>query len=252
MTRENHEFICKLGLSYFSGECSIQEQEAFKRHLPECQNCQSEMNDMHIVWEAMNVDIDQVEPPKELKKQVLDAVVGTDSVEPEFSRVRKTDFRFRTWMGSTTAAVLVMLVLGIIWNNNFIDKQETAAVIPIEQALSVSAAQIEKLIPLNPVSYYSSSAYGIACIVNNGSNKQFIVYIFDAKETIDDQAYQVWLISDNERRSAGTFRVDGQGVGVLAMPITSEDFAFDGISVSLEPDDRGHQPRGTKMLESEI
>jgi hypothetical protein len=243
------EHPCDLCFDYFFGECSIEEQQAFERHLPDCLECKSELNDLRIAWEAIPVEMERIEPHEDLKKQVMDAVTGIEPSDAENSLNRKSVIQVRKWMGAA-AAVLALLIIGAFWNNTFVEKQ--AAVIPIEKALSVSAAQIEQFIPLNPVSYDLSNAYGIACIVNNGQNKQFIVYVFDAKETIDEQAYQVWLVDENERRSAGTFRVDHTGVGVLAMPIVSDALTFDAISISLEPDDRGSQPRGTKMLESDI
>lgn len=247
--REHHEGICKLCFDYFIKECSIEDQQTFERHLPDCQKCQFELNDLRITWEAIPVEIERIEPPEELKQQVMDAVTGTEAKNAGNHLVRKSSLQLRAWVGAA-AAVLVLLAAAMVWNHNSVGNK--TAVIPVEQALSVSAAQIERLIPLNRVSYDSSNSYGIACIVNNGQNKQFIVYIFDAKETVEDQAYQVWLIDDNERRSAGTFRVDHQGVGVLAMPIASDDLTFDGISISLEPDDQGSQPRGAEILESEV
>jgi hypothetical protein len=103
---------------------------------------------------------------------------------------------------------------------------------------------------LKSVSYDSSKAYGVACVIFNGSDRQFVVYVFNAEETVDQQVYQVWLINDNERRSAGTFHVDSNGVGLLAMPVSSNDFTFQSVGISLEPDDKGNQPRGVKVFES--
>ena len=62
----------------------------------------------------------------------------------------------------------------------------------------------------------------------------------------------MWLVKDGKRSSAGTFRVNqkDRGIGLLAMPIASDKLAFDSIGITLEPDDQGDHPRGTKMYGS--
>jgi hypothetical protein len=238
---EQDRTICELCFDYFAGECTIEEQQAFENHLPNCRACESELADLRITWEAISEEMERMEPPADLKKQVMDAVTGT-----------KKPF-YRPWLAAAAAAAgFAMLIISLIWNDSFTGSQ-TTAVIPIERALAVSAAKIEQLIPLSPVSYTAESgAYGVACIINNGENKQFIVYVFGAQETLGEQAYQVWLTDDGERRSAGTFRVNNQGVGVMAMPIDSDSLTFNAISISLEPDDQGSEPRGKKVFGSEV
>ena len=70
--------------------------------------------------------------------------------------------------------------------------------------------------------------------------------LFGAAETQGDEAYQVWLIKDGQRSSAGTFRVSdtSRGIGLLAMPIQGGKLDFDAIGITLEPDEHGSQPRG--------
>jgi hypothetical protein len=250
--REHHKAICELCFNYVTGECSTFEQRAFEHHLPNCPECRSELNDLRIAWEAIPEDMELIEPPTDLKIQVLNAVTGTGTKlkTAELPLVYSLAFRYRKWIGAITA-VLVLLIFGVFWNFVF-DKNQVARMVPIEQALTVSSAQIERFIELKPASYETSNTYGVACIVNNGKNKQFIVYVFGAHETVGDQAYQVWLMEDHARKSAGTFRVNREGIGVLAMPIASDSLDFDGVNISLEPDDRGREPRGEKILGSEI
>ncbi|MBW7459619.1 anti-sigma factor, partial [Paenibacillus sepulcri] len=96
----------------------------------------------------------------------------------------------------------------------------------------------------------AADSFGVACIVDNGKTRQFVVYVFGAPQTDSKEAYQVWLVKDGQRRSAGTFRVADQGMGVLSMPIASNTLAFDTIGITLEPDDRGDEPRGVKIFGS--
>ncbi len=244
MRESGREEICELCLAYVSGECTAEETAAFERHLPGCSFCRAEVDDLRRVWEVLPADMERIEPPEDLKKQVLDAAFEADRSGNASRRL----FANR-WLTIAAAAALLLLAAGTFWNVQLI-RDRAAAPLPIEQALSVPAAQIERLVSLQPQSSGTERSYGVACIVNNGQSKQFIVYVFGAKQTTGTEAYQVWLIRGNERTSAGTFRVGERGIGVLAMPIASGTLSFDSIGITLEPDDSGAQPRGTKVFGS--
>lgn len=139
------------------------------------------------------------------------------------------------------------------WNWQLRSEQQSAP-LPVEQALNVSAAQITELVSLKATGKLAGKSSGVACIVDNGQSKQFVVYLFGAATTSGSEAYQVWLIKDGVRKSAGTFRVgqSDRGVGLLAMPIESAKLDFDSIGITLEPDDTGDQPRGSRVYGSSV
>ncbi|CAM4246218.1 anti-sigma factor [Paenibacillus alkaliterrae] len=193
--------------------------------------------------------MERFEPPKDLKKQVMGAALAVERENDHTSFARKPIFRKRWKSIAAIAVVSAFFFIGSIWNYQLY-RERSAAPLPLEQALNIPAAQIERLVSLKPEMAETTRTYGVACIVDNGQNKQFIVYVFGVKASKDTQAYQVWLLQDGERRSAGTFRVDEQGIGVLALPIAADSPSFDSIGIKLEPDDRGDQPRGEKMFGS--
>lgn len=118
----------------------------------------------------------------------------------------------------------------------------------IENALFAPVSEIVQITMLKAEPTEKEHAYGVACIVDNGKSKQFVVYVFGAQATKNEEAYQVWLLREGIRTSAGTFRVDEKGVGLLAMGIESEQLTYDSIGITLEPNEKGDQPRGTKAL----
>ncbi|MGG3506394.1 anti-sigma factor [Paenibacillus lautus] len=247
--------ICGLILDYVAGSCKNGEKLVFERHLPYCDSCRSEIAELRTVWEALPSDMERLEPPSDLKQQVMDAVLAAEpSQNHDNVSARKRRIAIHRIPASVTVAVLLAIVLtSSVWNYLLYQKRITTSPASLEQALTVPAATIERLITLNPQTAAPSDAYGIAGVVENGKSKQFVVYVFKAKATIGNEAYQVWLIRDNKRKSAGTFRVDDKGVGILSMPVASEEsLVFDGIGITLEPDDRGNLPRGTKMFSSTL
>lgn len=239
---------CSLALTYLSGDGTEAENRAFELHLLHCSDCRKEVEEWKTVLEVLSIDMERMEPPKDLKDQVFEAISSYDREQGKLTRGDRV-FRAKRWFRYGIASVVIGLAAaGSLWNYQIYHEYGDAP-IPIEEALSVSAAQIEQLIPLKPVAG-DSYAYGVACIVDNGHNKQFIVYVFGAEETAGTEAYQVWLLHNGERKSAGTFRVNDQGIGVLAMPIETQTPVFDEIGITIEPDDRGDQPRGTKAFAS--
>lgn len=268
MSDSENRKVCSLVLDYVSGACTMDEASAFEAHLERCVECQAELKELRAIWEVLPVDMDPIEPPADLKQQVLNAIFAADAQEHE--RKQEQTLQTNVWSSLETkniksrqrwryarlwaAAIVLVLAAGSIFAYQH-NRSEPAHIPTLEEALDVSAAQIEQIVSLQPVAVNPDQpAYGVACIVDNGTNKQFIVYVFGAQATVGDQAYQVWLVNDGVRRSAGTFRVEQQmrGIGVLSMPIASDQLTFDSIGITLEPDDRGEQPRGTKVFGSAV
>ncbi|RAP74139.1 anti-sigma factor [Paenibacillus montanisoli] len=252
---------CELCLEYVSGACTEEESLAFEHHLPHCRSCRKELDELRTAWEALPTDIEWIEPPRDLKKQVMSAALA---VRPEDSNQHYTASRFpeqpekqtkrfggKKLLPALLAASIAGIVLMAAWNVQLLNNQQ-AAPLPVEQALQVSAAQITELVSLKAQGPLAGESTGVACIVDNGKSRQFVVYLFGAAPTKGEEAYQVWLIKDGLRTSAGTFRVGeaDRGIGLLAMPMASAKLDFDSIGITIEPDDRGDQPRGTKVFGS--
>ncbi|MBM7563963.1 hypothetical protein JOC55_000895 [Paenibacillus sacheonensis] len=237
----------------------------FELHLPTCDGCRQELEDLRIVWEALPANMEMMEPPKELKEQVMNAVREATVAEqpasdgkrmpppftlgkPGWNRLPRRRKPIMALLGTAAAAAIVLLS---VWNAE-LRRDAAAAPLPVEQALSVPASSIQQLVPLKSKAPATAESSGVACIVDNGQSRQFVVYLFGAPPTLGEEAYQVWLIKDGKRSSAGTFRVGGnsRGIGLLAMPIQGEKLDFDAIGITLEPDERGSQPRGSKMYGS--
>ena len=252
--KNRHSQVCSLCLEYISGGCSDKEKLAFERHLPACADCQSEMDELRMVWEEIPSAMEQFEPPADLKKQVMDAVKAGDTKSKTIqSAVKRSHGRgWRQTRGIIVAAGLLLFILGSAWNVQLYRERMASPIIPLEQALSVSPAQIERFIPLRPHSAEMPNSYAVACIVDNGYNKQFVVYVFGAETTQGASVYQVWLGDGKGQQSAGTFRVGDKGIGVLAMPIIADSLTFDSIFITLEPDERSEQPRGMEIYDSKL
>jgi anti-sigma-K factor RskA len=65
------------------------------------------------------------------------------------------------------------------------------------------------------------------------------------------QAYQVWLAAAREARPtpAGTFRVDGDGVGILPLPLPGSWAEIRRLWVTVEPEEGSAEPTGQPVLD---
>ncbi|WP_219838075.1 anti-sigma factor [Paenibacillus sp. R14(2021)] len=263
MTERGRLPACEHSLDYLAGLCSEEDKFVFERHLPHCASCQQELEELRFVWEALPAHMELMEPPVDLKQQVMDAALTAEvkradngSNSRPLPAAEAAAVARRPWFGRKSAAALfsaaaAVILLLSLWNIQLRSEQNHAP-LPIEEALSVSAAQITHLVKLQSKTPEATDSSGVACIVDNGHSKQFVTYIFGAAATTGSEAYQVWLIKDGKRSSAGTFRIGAsdRGIGLLAMPIKGDGLDFDAVGITLEPDDRGSQPRGMKVYGS--
>ncbi|MCA0758215.1 anti-sigma factor [Paenibacillus sp. N4] len=242
MSGETNINDCGGLLDYISGACTEEEKAAFEAHLQSCGSCRQELAEWQIVWEALPTDMDLLEPPRDLKERIMTAAKAAP---------RRRGSKVSGWRkpALAVAAAAVVFCAGTLWPNPWIEREP--AVPTIEQALEVPASQIVQLNMLKAEPGGKTNAYGVACIVDNGQSRQFVVYVFGAQETKDEEAYQVWLVRDGVRTSAGTFRVDDKGVGLLTMAVGAEELAYDRIGITLEPDEWGDRPRGPKAFGTE-
>lgn len=234
-------YNCDFILDYLSDACSEEEKEAFERHLTYCESCKQELAELQIVWEELPLDMERIAPPEDLKEQIMSAAKAA----PKRHKARSERKLWKPVIAVAAAALI--FVSGSLWDNPFIKNKDTRLE-SIENALFAPASEIVQISMLKAESAEKEHAYGVVCIVDNGKSKQFVVYVFGAQETKNEEAYQVWFLRDGIRTSAGTFRVDEKGVGLLVMGIDSEQLTYDSIGITLEPDDEGDQPRGTKAF----
>lgn len=105
-------------------------------------------------------------------------------------------------------------------------------------------AQVARTVPLVG-SEDDPDASGMAAMVQEANGMRLVVQAEDLPELSGSEAYQVWLIKDDQPINAGTFLSDS-GSGALAY--TMEPGDYDMVAITLEPDAEGDQPRGRMVL----
>lgn len=260
MTMETRNgYPCDYLFDCLIGEAPAAERKAFERHLADCPSCSRQWNEMLEVWNSLPGVMDSAEPPEGLKEEVMRSIFGAERkgpptepssvTEPNQSLVpapeavypqpaRKRHRRKYAW-GTTVAAIVLAVCVWFYASHG----EESFVVNAVEQPLYVEQTYV-----LNASDHNVTDAQGTGWIVCQGNKKKLVLNTSGLATTSNDEAYQVWLIHDGKRQNAGTFWVDPKGNGVLVYDLPRRDAEFDTIGITLEPDSRGTQPRGKKVL----
>jgi hypothetical protein len=246
---ENREHKECLGfVDYMAGEMSDVERKRFERHLETCAECREDVSEWRLVWDRLSDEAPLHPLPSDLKMEVMDVIFAQEDVSP--LSPRKRGRLQRPFRGLALAVALaVAFAAGFGWQNLTPPSRPAAY-----QAMQ-NPSDIEQLYHLDrssSVEDYKAgkAAYGIACILRTEGERRLVVYTFGAAPTEGDGVYQVWLLKDGKRQSAGIFTVGESGVGLLTIPWTDESPVFDQVGVTLEPDRHSASPRGPRLFQS--
>lgn len=238
---------CEGLIDYVVGLGSDVERKRFERHLALCGKCREETASWRDVWERLSDDIELVDPPEDLKAEVLDSLLR----EPESTVPAPVSNKRRRLWKTAAVAVCALLLAAAFLAGRLTGETETrtasaaAATTTIDSLFRLTAQEESGLFADR------GHAYGVACFVRSGKDERLVVYLFDTPATKGSEAYQVWLWQGGRRTSAGTFTVGDAGIGILTLPVKDGYETVDAVGVTLEPDARSTAPRGPKAFGSE-
>lgn len=238
-------------VAYVIGESTDADKSAIDDHLASCPICRQEVNELREAWALIPSQIpyqpENVDVPIDLKEEVMTAIFTptTPDAVPARSWLQRIGQRLRTWPPAAhrfVTAGLALALVGVVWNN-----------LQLRQQLSSSdyvqpPTQVVNSYLLQATNNATSLSKGSAWMYEQGGKKTLVLHLQGLSATQGTEAYQVWLIHDGKRQSAGVFRVDSHGTGVLAYEMQDPSLPFEAIGITLEPDPHGTQPRGKKVL----
>lgn len=234
----SHE--CDILMSYIIGECSKEERALFEKHLSSCLSCQKEVRELQEVWAMLPSHLEDTEVPEDLKAEVMDSIFNKETTMP---KKPKTKWKPASLLSSLAVAILLAALVFALWDN--IRMREHIATLEEQVA---ATTEIMKVYSLASTEQEMKLAKGTVQLVKQGKNKRIVANVKGLSATKGTEVYQVWLLHNGQRRSAGTFRVDSLGNGTLIYTMKNPDLSFDNIGITLEPDAGGSQPRGKKVL----
>ncbi|MGE5590226.1 MAG: anti-sigma factor domain-containing protein [Bacillota bacterium] len=217
-------------VAYALEQLTPREKAAFELHLDACSACRLKVREVADVSDLLPFSIQPVIPPPHLKERILEQVAVEQGLE------RKGRSRRWVLLGAAVAAVAIFLAGGYTlvgfqgWGGS---RHAT----PQERAVVLVGTET------------APAASGRVVLHQEGDATVITLQAQSLPGLQPGEAYQLWLIKDGKRTSAGVFVVDGAGDGGLATWISGVP-EFDALGITREPDAYGSQPRGPKVLGS--
>ncbi|TFE24872.1 anti-sigma factor [Cohnella luojiensis] len=241
---------CEGLIEYLTGEGSDMERKRFEKHLVACSSCQEEAVLWHQVWDRLADDAEIIELPTDLKDDVMGSIVARESLSSVAAGKGPRKPRFRNVKKRAMGIAILLIVFLSGWLLGNLQPLST-----MKESSAQTPDSIETLFHLSAVKSNgkfedSPRAYGVACLVRSKDQDQLVIYVFGTPQTKDGEAYQVWLLKDGQRTSAGTFTVGESGIGIMTLPLQEGIPEMDAVGVTLEPDNQSTSPRGPKMFGS--
>ena len=241
------------------------ERERFSRHMTGCQSCTGEVRGFREVATAMAFAA-ALEPPPEMRAQVLAAVARTRQLPPEIrthARPRQT----RAWVpwvpwltgAIATAAVVIAVIFGLAQastqnqlnqaraQNASLAGIEARTMHELEQARTQN--QLLAAIMAAPnvrVLSQRSTTGGVAIVLLAAVRHQLIVTTSGLPALPAGKVYQLWLIGPTKIVSAGLLpaAVSGQTAPVIASGLVPGD----KLGLTVEPAPGTAQPTTTPII----
>jgi len=203
----------------------------------------------------------EVEPPADLRQRVLDRATGRAQPARQAAPTRPTS-RARGWMlafGSLAALAIIAVV--ITWAQLTSAQSELARTqseliqvrSELEQRQTQQQQVVNTLLEAQTIATLDDTGSG------NGSGK--LVRAADGRAVLAAQlpplqpgrVYQLWLIQgQNAPVSAGIFRVDQQGHGLLTLAPAQQDLLADTVAVTDEPDPGSAGPTTKPLIAGKL
>ncbi|WP_264737907.1 anti-sigma factor [Cytobacillus firmus] len=233
---------------YIINELTNHDKKQFEGHLLKCAKCQQELKSIQETWQMLSYDADEIEVPESLKTQVMEYVFEEKldvkkEAEPMSFKERFFSFAQKHFSPLSTAvtAILIISLIGSYWNNS-----QLKDTIKSLENKAADPAQIVTTYSLKGQSL-AASATGSAYLLQEGTETSLVISLNNLPITKNNEVYQVWLLQNGNRQSAGTLIPDQNGSGLITYRLPSE-YSFEDIGITLEPNPFNTQPQGQKVL----
>jgi anti-sigma-K factor RskA len=247
MTHADFESIAALDVL---GAATAGEASALRSHLLGCIPCRRARDEYADALTAIALDLEPVEPPRELRARVAAAVE---------SEVRKFD---PWWLA--VAATLFLALWG--WRELGIrvaqerDASQTAEIERLRlenqhlsaqrEALSGEIAAMAAAPRTIELTGQEVAPAASARVFIQPDRRRALVFFHDLPANTADKSYQLWIIRADQAQpmSAGVFDATADGSASISVENLPVDTEIKGLAVTLERKGGSPQPTNTKFI----
>jgi anti-sigma-K factor RskA len=207
---------------YVMGTLEPYEEREVEDHLKGCASCREEAQKLRLAHERLaDLAYSTEAPPGDLKARVVAGIPR-----------REASRRVPTWVAAIAAAFCVLAVLGVLITPDLFGGQARASA------------------NLSPTDR-APDAGGEVSIQGTGENMEMRLEAWGLPPCKSEQYYELWLVEDDDRVSAGTFTVGQSGrVNVkLNAPNFAASYPTVGVTAEYDKDPRASD---AKMLSGKL
>lgn len=218
---------------YVLGALDAEEMAAFESHLDTCSECQAEIK---LLGEALTMMAyaDAEAPPPQVREKVLAAIESEESSGVVELRPRRSLSRYL--IPAVAAVVLLSWATVAIFGEN-----------PVDEVLAApDAVDIE----LTATDAYTDQVPVLARVVFSDSENAAVVEFAGLPTPPANMTYQLWLLDDDGRGSAGTFRPDRNGAATVRLD--AEARSGQTVGITQEPSGGSPAPTGDVLFFAEL
>ncbi|OKP73853.1 hypothetical protein A3842_21165 [Paenibacillus sp. P3E] len=272
--------ICEWAELYALGGLDEEQRLEFETHLTGCADCRKVVEELREIVDVLPLASEEMSPPEGMKERVLGRVLAVeeskktslaDALErstvrgahetivppapaPEipFSssavKAKATPLSRNSLLRGACAILAVAAAALAIYS---VSLQRDVSGLKKQLALTGAPStelKVNEVVQLGPAAQ-DIVAKGLATIVIDAKGTHLLVQAEKLPELSGSEAFQVWLIKGDVKKSAGTF-LSSAGTG--AMYYTFDPQGYDTVAITLEPDGQGEQPRGRPILIAKI
>ncbi|MGN7764593.1 anti-sigma factor domain-containing protein [Paenibacillus sp. 22594] len=274
--------ICEWAELYALGGLDEEQRLEFETHLTGCADCRKVVEELREIVDVLPLASEELSPPDGMKERVLGRVLSAkgsmktslaDALErntvrgahahetivpsapapetpfsPSAGNVKITPLSRNSLLRGACAILAVAAAALAIYS---VSLQRDVSGLKKQLALTGAPStelKVNEVVQLGPAAQ-DIVAKGLATIVIDAKGTHLLVQAEKLPELSGSEAFQVWLIKGDVKKSAGTF-LSSAGTG--AMYYTFDPQGYDTVAITLEPDGQGEQPRGRPILIAKI
>lgn len=241
----NSEQCFKL-IDYFNRSLTEEETLQFEKHLVDCSECKSELEELYSLTEQLPYLSEPIAVPKNMKVRILEEVYNVDpensnvtainekqaAIQPKVNS-RKSRFLIPTF----AAALFVSFVTNayLYYENNQYSKAENENV------------QLTTQVTLLP-QQEDNGGIAIASLHSKNGQDSILLQAANLPELSEKNVYQLWLIHGDKPYPAGAFQTNASGQGTLEYSLEGVKGEWDTIAITVEKEPNLPSPKGKIVL----
>ena len=241
MNAPTNEHVIDLIPGYALGCLNAVEISEVGEHLSNCRECQSAYQAYRQVVDDLYLAAPEAAPPPEVKERVMEKLPAAPSGKAPSGAARRPWERraararlpaFPSW---AFAGLLVTFVLGLgnLWLWQRVRQLEDRAPTNFRMVTLVGTEN-------------TPSASGILVMDMDGDHGTLVTSGLPVLGP--DRQYQLWVVRDDVRKSAGVFSVSEEGYGALVVEADQPLYLASSFGVTEEPAGGSPGPTGLKVL----